>query len=362
MKTKKKFLLVLVLLGLAGLAFGLAWTGHLLQRPLALEEDYVLQVPGGSSFSGVLFQLQEDGLLGESGESRQRRLAGRLFALVSPVDETMHIGEYRLQPGMSLHDFLGKLERGEVLQRSLTLVEGWNIRELRRRLNSADGLRHETAGLSARALMDALERPERHPEGWFAPDTYFYVRGDSDLDLLRRALMRQEQLLEDAWRDRAADLPYEEPYEALIMASIVEKETAVAHERDEIAGVFVERLRRGMRLQTDPTVIYGMGESYTGNITRADLQRDTPYNTYRRPGLPPTPIAMPGAAAIRAALNPADTEALYFVARGDGTHHFSATHEEHQKAVREYQLRRRDDYRSTPAADAEPAPAEEAAE
>lgn len=348
MKTRTRLLSVGAALALALAILGLAWTGHLLQRPLLLDKPYVLQVPKGSSFNGVLFQLQEDGLLGEAGESRQRRLAARLFALVSPVDERMHVGEYRLTPGASLEQFLDKLERGEVMQRSLTLVEGWNIRELRHHLNQAEGLEHRTAGLTNGELMAMLDRPGRHPEGWFAPDTYFYVRGDTDLDLLRRALRQQEQLLEDAWQSRAGELPYEEPYDALIMASIVEKETAVPEERDEIAGVFVRRLEKGMRLQTDPTVIYGMGESYTGNITRADLQRDTPYNTYRNAGLPPTPIAMPGAAAIRAALNPAETEALYFVARGDGTHYFSATHEEHIEAVRRYQLRRRDDYRSTP--------------
>ncbi len=198
------------------------------------------------------------------------------------------------------------------------------------------------------ALMKELGKPDHHPEGWFAPDTYAYVRGDTDLELLDRALADQEQILEQAWEERAEGLPLDSPYEALILASIVEKETAVPDEREEIAGVFVNRLNQGMRLQTDPTVIYGIGDDYEGNIRRHHLQQDTPYNTYRRAGLPPTPIAMPGEASIRAALNPADTEALYFVARGDGTHVFSRTLEEHQQAVREYQLRRRKDYRSTP--------------
>lgn len=353
MKTRTRFFAGGLLLAVSLGVLALAWVGHLLQRPMTLEQPYVLQVPAGSSFNGVLFRLQEEGLLGKPEESRRRRLSGRLYALVSPVDERMHVGEYRIEPGTSLQAFFAKLERGEVMQRSLVIIEGWNIRELRRRLNNAEGLEHRTRGMSSTQLMAALDRPDRHPEGWFAPDTYFYVRGDSDIELLRRALQRQERLLDQAWQDRADDLPYEQPYEALIMASIIEKETAVPEERDEIAGVFVARLEKGMRLQTDPTVIYGMGEAYDGRIGRADLLRDTPYNTYRRAGLPPTPIAMPGAAAIRAALGPADTEALYFVARGDGSHYFSRTHEEHVQAVRRYQLQRRPDYRSTPAPESE---------
>lgn len=355
--TLRNRLLVSLLIGaMALVVFGATWVGYLLQRPLALETPYVLYVPEGSSFSGALFQLQEDGVLGGASTSRQRRLGARAYAMISDVDERMHAGEYRLAPGMSLLQLMGKLRRGDVMQRSFTLVEGWNIRELRRHLGTAEGVRHRTSGWSGEKLMAELGRTEMHPEGWFAPDTYFYVRGDTDLMLLRRALERQESLLEKAWAERADDLPYETAYEALIMASLVEKETAVPSERDEIAGVFVRRLRRGMRLQTDPTVIYGMGERYTGNITRADLLRDTPYNTYRNSGLPPTPIAMPGAEAIRASLNPAEGKALYFVARGDGTHYFSETHAEHQQAVRRYQLRRREDYRSTPAESPESSP------
>jgi UPF0755 protein len=348
MKTGKKLLLTGTLLALAAGAFLVAWGGYLMQRPLQIDGEHLVHVPSGSSFSGVLYRLQGQGLLGEGAEADQRRLAARVYALVSPVEDRIHVGEYRLEEGDSLLTLLRRMEAGEVLQRDFTIVEGWNIRELRARLADAPGLESLTAGMTQAQLMTELERPERHPEGWFAPDTYFYVRGDTDLSLLHRAMLRQESILESAWADRDEDLPYDGPYEALVMASIVEKETAVPAERGEIAGVFVNRLRLNMRLQTDPTVIYGLGEAYDGNITRADLKRETPYNTYRIAGLPPTPIAMPGAEAIRASLSPQETEALYFVARGDGTHKFSRTLEEHEQAVRDYQLRRRSDYRSTP--------------
>lgn len=208
------------------------------------------------------------------------------------------------------------MDRGEVIQRSLTLVEGWNFRELRVRLAAQDTLTHTLDSLTDDQIMEKLGRPGQHPEGWFAPETYFYTRGTSDLTLLRRALERQEALLEEAWSQRDDDLPIDSPYEALILASIIEKETGVPDERPEIAGVFTNRLRKGMRLQTDPTVIYGMGEAYDGNIRRSDLRRPTPYNTYTISGLPPTPIAMPGQEAILAAVQPAQTESLYFVARG----------------------------------------------
>ena len=198
--------------------------------------------------------------------------------------------------------------------------------------------------------MQRLGLDGQHPEGRFFPDTYRYVRGMSDSDLLRQAHEKLTRVLDEEWQQRAEGLPYREPYQALIMASLVEKETGAAHERGEIAGVFIRRLRLGMLLQTDPTVIYGLGERYTGNLTRAHLREPTPYNTYTNPGLPPTPIAMVGREAIRAALNPRAGDSLYFVARGDGTHVFSRSLDEHNRAVREYQLKRRADYRSSPAA------------
>lgn len=353
MRFRRKLVWSLILALFVVLAFGTAALGYALMRPLAHDQPVRILVPEGSSFSSVLLRLEGRDLLGEGRAVTLRRLAARVYARTGSVSERMQVGEYRLEPGASLLDFMNKLENGDVIVRRITLVEGWNIRQLREALASAEGLDNRTAELDNQALMQQLGKPDHHPEGWFAPDTYAYVHGDTDLELLARALEHQEQILERAWADRAEDLPLDSAYEALILASIVEKETAVADEREEIAGVFVNRLREGMRLQTDPTVIYGLGETYKGNIRRHHLNTDTPYNTYRRAGLPPTPIAMPGAESIRAAVNPADTGARYFVARGDGTHVFSRTFEQHNEAVREYQLRRRKDYRSTPEAEAE---------
>ncbi len=213
-----------------------------------------------------------------------------------------------------------------------------------------------TADWTDDRIMEAMGAKGAHPEGRFFPDTYLFTSSETDLDLLRRAFERMEEVLAAEWQAKAENLPYDSPYDALIMASIVERETGAVHEREEVAGVFVRRLEKGMRLQTDPTVIYGMGEKYQGRITRKDLRTHTDYNTYRIDGLPPTPIALPGREAIHAALNPAEGDTLYFVARGDGTHKFSKTLAEHQKAVRAFQLNRRSDYRSSPAPSPAPSP------
>ncbi|TXH65409.1 MAG: endolytic transglycosylase MltG, partial [Thermomonas sp.] len=224
-----------------------------------------------------------------------------------------------------------------------TIVEGWNIRDLRKALAKVDGLDHDSAQLDDAALMKALGHPGQHPEGRFLPETYAWVRGDSDLDLLARAHASMQKALDDAWATRAKELPLKSPDEALALASIVEKETGIAEERPQIAGLFVRRLKIGMRLQTDPTVIYGMGAAYAGNIRRSDLTTDTPYNTYTRAGLPPTPIAMPGKAALQAVTHPAEGDALYFVAVGDGSgrHVFSKSLDAHNAAVRDYVQRYR---------------------
>jgi UPF0755 protein len=235
------------------------------------------------------------------------------------------------------------MREGKVISHRFTIVEGWNLRELRAALARAQPLEHETVQLDDAALMKALGQAGVHPEGRFLPETYVYTRGDSDLDVLGRARAAMDKALDAAWESRVPDLPLRSKQEALVLASIVEKETGVAEERPQIAGVFVRRLKLGMRLQTDPTVIYGMGEKYAGNIRRADLSTDTPYNTYTRAGLPPTPIAMPGAAALQAATHPAPGDALYFVAVGDGSgrHVFTRSLAEHQAAVREYLQRYR---------------------
>ncbi|MCY1408981.1 hypothetical protein D9M71_243150 [compost metagenome] len=235
-----------------------------------------------------------------------------------------------------------------MVQYNLTLVEGWTFRQVRAALAKHEKVTHTLEGLSDSEVMDKLGHHGVFPEGRFFPDTYRFVRGVSDVDLLQQAYARLEEVLLKEWSARAARAPYTDPYQALIMASLVEKETGVPRERRQIAGVFVRRMQIGMLLQTDPTVIYGMGERYNGKLTRADLRESTPYNTYVIPGLPPTPIAMVGREAIHAALNPASGSALYFVARGDGSHVFSDDLDAHNAAVREYQLKRRADYRSSP--------------
>jgi UPF0755 protein len=246
-------------------------------------------------------------------------------------------GSYEIEAGTSPRELLRKLIRGEESLRALTLVEGWNFRQLREALAKGDSLKPDTRALNPEAIMAALGRPGVHPEGRFFPDTYTYAKGSSDLAVLKRAMRAMDKKLEAAWAQRLPDVPLKTPEDALILASIVEKETGKAGDRPMIAGVFTNRLRTGMLLQTDPTVIYGLGEAFDGNLRKKDLQTDTPWNTYTRAGLPPTPIAMPGKAALLAAVQPAPTKALYFVARGDGSSQFSASLEEHNRAVNKFQ-------------------------
>ncbi|WP_079201676.1 endolytic transglycosylase MltG [Pseudomonas sp. CC6-YY-74] len=320
-----------------------AWQQHsALEQPLSLTEELMLEVPAGTTPGGVLNRLQADGVLHDA-------LWLRLYWRFNLKGQPLHSGEYRLTPELSVRDMLGLWQRGEVVQYSLTLVEGWSFRQVRAALERQSKLELTLTELSDAQLMARLGYPGANPEGRFFPDTYRFVRGMSDLDLLKQAYVRLEQVLAEEWQARADGLPYKEPYDALIMASIIEKETGVPEERSEIAGVFVRRLRIGMRLQTDPTVIYGLGERYNGKLTRAHLREPTAYNTYVIDGMPPTPIAMVGREAINAALHPVAGKSLYFVARGDGSHVFSNTLKAHNRAVREYQLTRREDYRSSPA-------------
>ncbi|MDA8520327.1 endolytic transglycosylase MltG [Acidovorax sp. NCPPB 4044] len=256
---------------------------------------------------------------------------------ISGKDRLIKAGNYEIPAGTTPFGLLQKLVRGEEALRAITLVEGWTFRQFRQALGREEQLRHDTQGLADDAIMLRLERPGMHPEGRFFPDTYTYAKGTSDLAVLRRALHAMDRRLEAAWAQRAADTPLKTADEALILASIVEKETGRASDRGQIAGVFSNRLRTGMLLQTDPTVIYGMGEKFDGNLRRRDLLADTPWNTYTRPGLPPTPISMPGKASLIAAVQPERTQALYFVARGDGTSQFSPTLDEHNRAVNRFQ-------------------------
>ena len=299
--------------------------------------ELVLEVRAGDSFERVLSRLRKLGV--QDGHD----LYWKGLAWETDVVRRLRVGEYALRHGLTPRGLLDKLERGLVIQHSFTIVEGWNIRDVRAALAKVDGLEHDSKGLDDAALMKALGHPGQHPEGRFLPETYAWVKGDTDLDLLKRAHKALQAALDEAWAARAEDLPLKNANEALTLASIVEKETGIAEERPAIAGVFVRRLQIGMRLQTDPTVIYGMGAAYAGNIRRSDLTTDTPYNTYTRAGLTPTPIAMPGKAALRAATNPAKGDALYFVAVGDGSgrHVFSASLDAHNAAVREYVQRYR---------------------
>ncbi len=335
-RVRWRALIVLVSLVVAGaLIYGWLDFQRFARTPLAVTAQAPsIDVGRGSSLRDVVGQLREEhvttvGPLYWRVLAEQLRVAGRL-----------HAGEYALIVGMTPRDLLLNMAAGKVLQRNFTIVDGWNFRDLRQALAKADRLRQDGAGLDDAALMAKVGAEGEMPEGRFLPETYAYVKGDSDLDILRRAHVAMSRMLDTLWAQRDQNVPLATPYDALILASIVEKETGRADERPRIAGVFVRRLQDHMLLQTDPTVIYGMGESYTGSIHKVDLTTDTPYNTYTRPGLPPTPIAMPGKPAIEAALHPADGTELYFVSRGDGSHAFSSTLDEHNRNVACYQLKR----------------------
>lgn len=316
--------------GLAGLAAagGLVWYGN---QPLRVEPlPKTIHVPPGTHLRSLSVMLEREGVI---HNARAFWLLGRLLG----KQGTLKVGVYTLDRPLTPLQLYAKIQRGEVSQAMVQFIEGWSWREVRAALAAQPLLRNDSAGMSDAEVMQAIGAGEPHPEGLLFPDTYFYAPHTSDLQVLRRAYRLQQQKLAAAWEARAPGLPYKTPYEALVMASIVEKETGAAFERPMIAGVFVNRLRLGMRLQTDPTVIYGLGERFDGNLRKVDLRTDTPYNTYTRAGLPPTPIAMPSEAAIRAALNPTSTRALYFVARGDGTHVFSDDLVAHNRAVNRYQ-------------------------
>ncbi|MGK5004806.1 endolytic transglycosylase MltG [Janthinobacterium sp. LB2P70] len=260
-----------------------------------------------------------------------------MLARIEGKTSKIKAGSYELKPGTTPQRLITQLARGEFAQESLTIIEGWTFKQMRLAMANHPGLKHDTVGLSDKELMAKISPEYVHPEGLFFPDTYLFAKGASEMQIFRQAHTAMIGRLSEAWDKRDPALPYKNPYEALIMASIVEKETGQKSERAMIAGVFVNRLKTGMLLQTDPTVIYGMGDNYQGKIRKRDLEADTPYNTYTRGGLPPTPIALAGAQSLTAALAPARTQALYFVARGDGTSQFSANLPDHNRAVNQYQ-------------------------
>ena len=304
-----------------------AWWLH---APLPMgDAPLELAIEPGTAPRGVARDVQAAGVRTDA------RLLYWWFRL-SGQSRLIRAGNYEIPPGTTPRSLLDKLVRGDETLRALTLVEGWNLRQVRAALAQAE-LRPDSAALSEAALMERLGRAGVPAEGRFFPDTYTYAKGASDLAVLRRALHAMDRQLAAAWEQRAADTPLKTPDEALVLASIVEKETGREADRALVAGVFTNRLRVGMLLQTDPTVIYGLGERFDGNLRKRDLQTDTPYNTYTRAGLPPTPIAMPGKASLLAAVQPERTKALYFVARGDGSSHFSSSLDEHNRAVGRYQ-------------------------
>ena len=303
------------------------WAG----QPLPVTEEVAIVVAPAMSFTRVADELAAAGAVNPwlfSLRARQRGLQG-----------SVQTGEYRLTSALTPDALLDRLTRGDVVAHRFLIVEGSTCKTVLERLASDDRVRFDLAGADAADLLVRLGLPDGHAEGWFFPDTYLFRRGDEASAVLRRAKAKMDAVLAEAWSQRSSKVPFDTPYEALILASIIEKETAHPPDRTRISGVFVRRLVEGMRLQSDPTVIYGVGDDFDGDLTRRMLRTDGPYNTYRRAGLPPSPIASPGRAAIEAALNPDDADYLFFVARGDGTSEFSETLDEHNEAVARYQRR-----------------------
>lgn len=337
---KRIALLALVALTLA--ALGAGWAYNALTKPMNVTEITRFDVDRGASIIKLGNQLAEMGWI---EHPILARLAYQLNPQIVPK-----AGKYEIQPGLSLMEALALFDAGEVVFYPVTLLEGHTFREYLKAMQAKGNIEMTLLELTDKEIAQQLGLEQDSPEGMLFANTFRYHDGDTDLDILKQSNQLLQATLDELWANKAEGLPYKTPYEALIMASIIEKETGVPQERPLIARVFISRLNKGMRLQTDPTVIYGMGERYKGNITRADLRRHTPYNTYQIDGLPPTPIANVGKEAIHAALNPGETKALYFVAKGDGSHEFSNTLVEHNAAVAKYQrFKRRKDYTSTPA-------------
>lgn len=333
----KKLILGVFILFL-GMGVAAAWLYQEMLRTmnsplLGDDQPSAFVVAPGMGLNDVVGQLNQQGLI-------QTPEFALVWARLNKIAHRLKAGEYALTPGLTAKELFDNMVKGEVVHHSITLLEGWNIRQMLAEVARHEQLKVTLDHSDIMSLGEQLNLPTQHPEGWFFPDTYHFTRGTTDEALLKRAHQAMVKYLDQAWEKRVENLPFKNAYEALSLASIVEKETGVVYERPKIAGVFVRRLQKRMRLQADPTVIYGMGEAFDGNIRRRDLRTDTPYNTYTRHGITPTPIAMPSGAAIDAVLNPEDGNELYFVAKGDGSHYFSATIHEHNRAVRKYQLKR----------------------
>jgi UPF0755 protein len=324
-KSLLAILVAALLMGGATLWYVVRWQ----QAPLELEQRAVVILERGEPFGRFAARMSDAGIIDHP----------RLWTLLARYTgeaRRVKAGEYEVRPSDTPMTLLARLVAGEVVTYQAQILEGWTIMQAIAALAADPVLEHKLEGVTVQTLLDGLGLPDGHAEGRFFPDTYRFVRGDSDADILRRAYVRMESVLQEAWAERAGDLPYESPYEALIVASLIEKETGREADRALISQVFVLRLRLGWRLQTDPSVIYGIGDEFDGDLRRSHLRADTPYNTYRNHGLPPTPIALPGARSIHAAMHPAEGEYLYFVSRGDGSSEFSMTLEQHNDAVFRY--------------------------
>lgn len=320
----------LALLGVVVSGGWMAWYALTPMRVAGVAYPLAFEIERGASMQAAASTMRQKGAL-------TQEWAFVMLARFKGVAGSIKAGNYALDGAETPLQLLRKITLGDTVLGRVTIIEGWTFADMRRALAQHPGLRQDAAALSDIELLHALGAAHTHPEGLFFPDTYFFDLGSSDLALYRRAYQAMREHLDSEWAARQAGLPYRTPYEALIMASIIEKETGAPEERNLVASVFVNRMRIGMRLQTDPTVIYGMGASYTGNLRRVDLRTDTPYNTYTRSGLPPTPIALPGLDALRAALNPVASRKLYFVSKGNGRHQFSETLDAHNRAVWRYQ-------------------------
>ncbi len=342
MKIVIRLFLILIVLGLSAAGAAYWFYSQWSKTPVTIAPGEVISIEPGDNLSRLAYRLEEQGKLKHA----------KLLIFYAKMQGKTHlkVGEYRVDTVLTPGELLDLLQSDKVVEYSVTLVEGKTFKDFLKVLSEQPKLTKTLEGKSHQEILQLIGADVAHPEGWFYPDTYSFVAGSTDKDILLRAYQKMQTVLASEWEKRAENLPYKTPYEALIMASIIEKETGVAYERPEIAGVFVRRLQKGMRLQTDPTIIYGLGDEYKGNITRAHLKQYTPYNTYEIDGLPPTPIANPGGAAVAAALNPKPGKTLYFVAKGDGSHYFSETYSEHSRAVKKYQLNRQQNYRSSPGA------------
>lgn len=311
----------------------LIWGGmhyHILKKKPVVSQQSTLEIKKGDTLDNVLDQLNAQGIA-------VNKFWFKLFAYRTHLDRMLKVGEYVLKKGATAIDILATLKEGKTRRYAITFPEGWSFKQIFQAIKNNPNIQHTLTDDQLAGVMQKIDSDQPHPEGQFFPDTYYFEKNSSDIELLKRAHKKMQQVLASEWEKRDKDVPLESPYDALILASIIEKETAAAEERRKIAGVFSRRLKKDMLLQTDPTVIYGMGDDYQGNIRRRDLREPTPYNTYVNKGLPPTPIAMPGKAAITAALHPANGDELFFVARGNGRHAFSATYAMHEKYVQTYQ-------------------------